>query len=152
MGKWEFYEYNGEQMTLAQVERLTGKDAETLRRRIKLGGMTLEETLSVEGRTVYSSDALRRKEQKREEGGYCRQIALLMMNEIFYKCSPQLVGFRRMPDNRNIYAFGAEVFEYRAEICRDRGDRAKLTAILRSSGEIIRVWEYEIAGNAIKRI
>lgn len=152
MSKWEYFDYNGEQMTLSQVERITGKDAETLRRRIKLGGMTLEQALSVDGRTVYSSDALRRKEQKREGSGYCRRIALLLMNEIFYRCSPQLVGFRKIKGGGNVYAFGAEVFEYRAEICRDRADRAKLTAILRSSGERIRVWEYEIAGNAIKRI
>lgn len=152
MGKWEYYEYNGEQMTLPRVERITGKDAGTLRRRIKLGGMTMEQALSVEGRTVYSSDALRRKEQKREEGGYCRQIALLLMDEIFYKCSPQLVGFRKIKGGGNVYAFGAEVFEYRAEICRDRGDRAKLTAILRSTGKTIRVWDYEITGYAIKRI
>lgn len=152
MSKWEYFDYNGEQMTLSQVERITGKDAETLRRRIKLGGMTLEQALSVEGRTVYSSEALRRKEQKRKESGYCRRIALLMMNEIFYRCSPQLVGFRKIKGGGNVYAFGAEVFEYRAEICRDRGDQAKLTAILRSSGKIIRVWDYEITGYAIKRI
>ena len=53
MCKWEYYEYNGEQMTLSQVERITGKDKDTLRRRIKLGGMTLEQALSIEGRTVY---------------------------------------------------------------------------------------------------
>ena len=152
MGKWEFYEYKGHQMTLSQVERITGKDAETLRRRIRLGGMTLEEALRVEGRAVYSLDVLDRKKQQRKESGYCKRIALLLMREIFYSCTPREVGFRQMPDNRNIFAFGADVFEYRAEICRDRGDRAKLTAILRSSGEVVGEWEYEICGNMIKRI
>lgn len=152
MGKREFYEYNGEQMTLSQVERITGKDAETLRRRIKLGGMTLEEALSVEGKTVYSTEAIRRKQRRCTEGGYCKRIALLLMREIFYSCKPREVGFRQMPDNRNIFAFGAEVFEYRAEICRERGDRARLTAILRSTGEKVGEWEYEIVGNTIKRI
>lgn len=152
MGKREFYEYNGEQMTLSQVERITGKDAETLRRRIRLGGMTLEEALSVEGRAIYSLDVLDRKKQQRKESGYCKRIALLLMREIFYSCTPREVRFRQMPNNRNIFAFGADVFEYRAEICRDCGDRAKLTAILRSSGEKIREWEYEICGNMIKRI
>lgn len=152
MGKRELYEYNGKQMTLSQVERITGKDAETLRRRIRLGGMTLEEALRVEGRAVYSLDVLDRKKQQRKESGYCKRIALLLMREIFYGCTPREVGFMQMPDNRNIFAFGAEVFEYRAEICRDRGDRAKLTAILRSSGEVVGEWEYEICGNMIKRI
>ena len=152
MGKRELYEYNGEQMTLSQVERITGKDAETLRRRIRLGGMTLEEALRVEGRAIYSLDVLDRKKQQRKESGYCKRIALLLMREIFYSCTPREVGFRQMPDNRNIFAFGADVFEYRAEICRDRGDRAKLKAILRSSGEVVGEWEYEICGNMIKRI
>ena len=152
MGKREFYEYNGEQMTLSQVERITGKDAETLRRRIKLGGMTLEEALSVESRVVYDLGVLDRKKQRRMESEYCKRIALLLMREIFSSATPREVGFRQVPGNRNIFAFGAEVFEYRAEICRERGDRARLTAILRSTGETVGEWEYEIVGNAIKRI
>ena len=98
MGKRELYEYNGKQMTLSQVERITGKDAETLRRRIRLGGMTLEEALRVEGRAVYSLDVLDRKKQQRKESGYCKRIALLLMREIFYGCTPREVGFMQMPE------------------------------------------------------
>lgn len=145
------YDFEGRKMNLNQIAAKTGISYSTLDDRMKRG-MTLAEAIDAQ-KYMLSKQAIRRAAERRAKREKARRkgaerIALLLMREIFNGCRPEDAGFRRLPGEKEAYAFEGCILEYRAVI---EDKRARLMAILRETGSVCRIWEYEICGDTIAR-
>lgn len=151
MDKRRMYSFNGRMMTVAEIAEELGVHRNTIYKRMQ-AGMTLAEAIDAQ-KYMLSKQAIRRAAERRAKREKARRkgaerIALLLMREIFNGCRPEDAGFRRLPGEKEAYAFEGCILEYRAVI---EDKRARLMAILRETGSVCRVWEYEIYGGTIAR-
>lgn len=151
MGKRELYEYNGEQMTLSQVERITGKDAETLRRRIRLGGMTLEEA---------AEDVLACRARKRAAKRFRMSVHDLDPSEVdpaefawkicsdIYSGTPEESEFSEVEPDR-VYTFRSRHYRCRVEV---DGNHAELQVFWAKSGKLSLVRKYRQSEDGVVKM